>query len=596
MTDAARTPTGAATGAAPARSGTATAADASGRRAGALLALVFTLASVFAFNPYQYGIGDTSISIPFAKQAANPALYPGDFMLAQRPFYYTELWNALGWLHARTGASFEALFFAGYAVALFFTFVGVHRLALTLFRRRDVAALALVMLLAGKHTLGSVYTIERVLSTREAALPLLLFALDAWLRRRSVRTGFLLGLAYLVHPITTHYALAMVVAAGVVTPARRGGLAACLGAFLVVASPLIAWRLAHTPPAEHLLGVDPRWLEAIRMRSANHMLPSTWDALNWIQAALVTALFGVGWARRGGDHPERHRATLAFAVTIVAMGVAGIVFSELVPLGVVLIVQPLRSFQFLEILAALYGAHALATELAAPSNAWRKLVAIVLAGAWFVAVHFAPAGAILYVATVAVWMWWASRAGQEAHGAPPGRALGAELAAGALAAGMALVLVLPRAGAPIAPGFSWRDAQEPAWLEVQRWARDRTPSDVGFIVPPTFGGAFRVESERTVYGDAEDGGLMNGNPAFGVEWMRRMRRLGMEDDFASAVRNYRRLGAARFVDLAGELGAPRRRVYAVTSTRADSLPFTTAFRNARYVVYEVTSGSERAGD
>src|SRR5262249_39973395 len=74
-----------------------------GRTAALVMVLAFTLASMFGFNPYQYGVSDTSISIPFTKVAADPSLYPGDYLIAQRPYYYTYLWDALGWIHAGTG-------------------------------------------------------------------------------------------------------------------------------------------------------------------------------------------------------------------------------------------------------------------------------------------------------------------------------------------------------------------------------------------------------------------------------------------------------------------------------------------------------------
>src|SRR5439155_13320887 len=94
--------------------------------------------------------------------------------------------------------------------------------------------------------------------------------------------------------------------------------------------------------------------------------------------------------------------------------------------------------------------------------------------------------------------------------------------------GLAAVLGAHRLERRVAWGFSYDDAQEPAWLDVQRWARDHTGRADAFIVPPLLDGEFRVESERTVYADVEDGGLMNGNPTYGIEWLRRMQRLGMD--------------------------------------------------------------------
>ena len=77
---------------------------------------------------------------------------------------------------------------------------------------------------------------------------------------------------------------------------------------------------------------------------------------------------------------------------------------------------------------------------------------------------------------------------------------------------------------------SWlANAQESGWLEVQVWAKENTRSHDVFIVPPNRSG-FRVESERTIYGDWKDGTQMFFNPDFGFEWFRRMKALGYKKE------------------------------------------------------------------
>jgi len=536
---------------------------------------------MFGLNAYQYGIGDASITIPFAKLAADPRLYPGDYLLAQRPYYYTFLWTAVGWIHAHAGLSFMALYLTGYALALFGTFVAVHELSMTLFGRRDVAALTLVFLLVSKHTLGSVYTIESVFSTRQAATPLLLFALSAFLRGRMAWSGVLLGLAYLVHPITAHYVVAMFVAAGVVglAPWSRRRVITALACFAVVASPLIAWRLTHTPRAERLLTPDPRWLEAIHLRSAHHMLPSTWNPVNWVQVVLVITACTIGWWwGRDRVQPERHRMMRVFATTVLVLCAVGLVFAEPIPVAAVLIAQPLRSFQFMEYFAMLYGAYFVATELPAARSVLRALAVVAIGVALFPAPHFRPESVVVYLIAAAMLLAY-----REARPAAVRRIALAGIALLAGAAAGALHVAL-RDG----QGFSAADAQPPAWLDVQDWARTRTSRGAEFIVPPTIEADFRVESERGVYADYADGGLLNGNPEFGIEWLRRLRALGMQHDrIAGLEPAYAALDAATVQSIAHELNGRHRPVYFVTDTAAQPLPFHVRYRNSSYVVYEV---------
>ena len=132
--------------------------------------LAFTLASALAINPYRYGVDDNSITIPFLKASVNPALYPGDYFVAQRPFYYTFLWNTLGQLHLRLAIDLPVLFFATYLGALYFTFLGMYLIACTLFESREVAMLSLLFLLFSKMTLAAVPTLETTLTTRAVAM------------------------------------------------------------------------------------------------------------------------------------------------------------------------------------------------------------------------------------------------------------------------------------------------------------------------------------------------------------------------------------------------------------------------------------------
>jgi len=133
-------------------------------------------------------------------------------------------------------------------------------------------------------------------------------------------------------------------------------------------------------------------------------------------------------------------------------------------------------------------------------------------------------------------------------------------------------------------GFSLQNQQEPAWVAVQQWARDQTPLDAAFIVPPGERG-FRVDSHRSVYADWNDGTQNFFNQAFGPAWLERMQKLGFRGDQATMNRDYRTLQAANFEGIAAELPAASQ-VYAVqfSDTRPE---FPVVFENDRYRVMRV---------
>ena len=79
---------------------------------------------------------------------------------------------------------------------------------------------------------------------------------------------------------------------------------------------------------------------------------------------------------------------------------------------------------------------------------------------------------------------------------------------------------------------------------------------------------------------------MNSNPAFGLEWLRRMRRLGYQSP-GSGEMDYCGLGTAGVIDIAKEMDLGRRRVFLVWPCSSKALGFPVRYRNARYAICEV---------
>jgi hypothetical protein len=136
------------------------------------------------------------------------------------------------------------------------------------------------------------------------------------------------------------------------------------------------------------------------------------------------------------------------------------------------------------------------------------------------------------------------------------------------------------------------------WVAVSDQARLHSEANARFIVPPELTLAdFRAFAERTIYAGWKDGTQAFFDPAFGVEWMRRMRQLAGSPGASGAARfpteddvvaGYRRLDAAAFVLLARESWGAGGPVYAVRRRADAPLDLTTAFSTADYVVYRVT--------
>jgi hypothetical protein len=362
-------------------------------------------------------------------------------------------------------------------------------------------------------------------------------------------------------------------------PGRWRRLATGLLVFLAIASPLLLWRLQHSPPSLHLGPADPAWVRELRARSSHHLFPFSWGWPALVYALAAITLLGVTVRAWEGAPEERRAFVRASAWALVGLCVAGTVFSELVPLGLALLTQPLRAFAFVDILVMVFVAGHFTARAGRRFTRVDLLVAC-LAVAW--AGVRAETLTLLVIEAVVLVLAIAGLRRWGAGGAARSVAVTTTLMVLAAGAG-ALGDLTFGSGSTFAP----MGLDPPLHRDLQRWAREHTDRRDGFIVPPFEPGEFRVEGERTVYADSEDGTLMNFDPAFGREWSRRMHRLRARDP-ESGQADYCGLTIAELDAIAREMALPGRRVFVVWPCAGHPLALPLRYRNAAYSVYEVT--------
>jgi len=538
-----------------------------------LVILVFAIASTLSINQYRYGISDQSITIPFLKSFVSNDLYPNDYLLAQRSYYYTYLWNALGLLNKYLDVDVPTAFFLSYFISIYMTFLGVYLIAITLFRKGGVAFLSLFFLLFAKGALAGAATLDRIFLTRVAVLPILLFSIYFFFKERYLLSFLLQGIGFLVHPLTTVYVIAIIFASSIVNLRYIGirKFLLCITVLIVSASPILIWKVLHFPASLNLLYTDPRWIELLRLRSAHHKFPFSWSKDAFFQSGLLIYLFFISWKHR--PKPNYHRSVVTFTVTIFAMCIVGIIFSEFVPLSIVLLFDFLRSVQFLVYLAMIYFANYFFTEIRSRESIFDKLVVTFVSIGIF---YGATGWKYAYVAFLALGVFLIFYRFVYRR----------ELLPKYFVLALVIIVLVLSSGAYLKRGgFSIYNAQEGKWLDVQRWAKQNTnPEDV-FIVTPTIEG-FRVESDRTIYGDWKDGTLMNFNPGFGYEWFKRMEALGYKKGI-SLKESFKNLTETDFVNLTNEVIRNDRKTFLVMFKERDTLNFTIVYRNERFIVYEI---------
>lgn len=323
---------------------------------------LLTAASVL-LTGYRFGISDQAIDIPVIKLYQNPALFRKDFSLS---YFGTSAGtpSVLQPAMAIAGrvVSLEVLFFVVHITALFFTLLAVFSIAKDLFNSRAVGFLAVVFLLVPKMTLASFPTTDNYLVNRGVALPMELWAIFFFLKRRYVLPMALLGVALSFHATSAGIVLIMFVFAHLldIRNAKQFPFLAGLAVFAGLAVPWVLWQFlwpsSQMPDWTALQGRGDlaRVLAIFKWYNRPEQAPLSWGFHYWTYFCSFLVLFLV--SLRYPPRRSQNRIIVGFVLAIVLMILAGIVFTDIVAVPQIMQVQLLRSSKFLTIISLTYAA------------------------------------------------------------------------------------------------------------------------------------------------------------------------------------------------------------------------------------------------
>jgi GH35 family endo-1,4-beta-xylanase len=533
---------------------------------------------------YQLGVGNQSIQIAFLETLHNPALFVRDVMvtstLEDYPSYFYRL---LAMLRAEVGV--PGLYAAGHLIATAAVLATMVLLCRSLFRDRWSGLAVMLLLLAGHHAvLGGDGLYSTGFTHTWASLPIGLLALALFYRGWRFAAFALVGLLMNLHALEAGY-LALFFGFWSLWHLRSLGWKrwlALIAVLIVCASPTLVMMATHRP------SYGPDWLQLMHIRSADHSFPSTWwqvgDAgVPRMLMLVALAAVAMSLSPRG----EHRRITALFALAAALICAAGYVLTEIWPLPLAVRAQLFRCTRFVALVALAYIARGLvvAVGLAGDSAAatpggrwswWRRSLEAAAAGVTFAAVALpsmitllpiavavttlvawinrrlswpaaAIAGASLLVALVA-WrtidlvvpglspqVTWRSLLDLQ----PPSVVALALLAAGliwwvlgnarlprGMAAALALIGLLGAWPVARAAYGHMRDrvGSDGAWVDVQRWAQQHTPTDA-LLLTPAHPGGFRVHAQRSIVGEWRDGTQLYFSADFAEPWWSRMHDL-----------------------------------------------------------------------
>jgi hypothetical protein len=284
------------------------------------------------------------------------------------------------------------------------------------------------------------------------ALPAVaLFARGNW-----VKAGALLGVAAWFQALVgvlTAGALGLVAMAEIARapdPRANVSRAAMLaGVFVAVASPLLVPVLL-APGLEDPAQYDPFYVMA-QLRVPHHYLPSSFGIGAWLRfAALCIAGAAAGWMLWRSNRLQHGRFVISFLAAVLAIGLVGLLFAEVIPVLAVAELQPFK----LSVLAATFLS---------------------------LLVGHAAAGLVPdRIREVAMRLAWHPRAW-----------------IGVVAfAGLTAALAIGGVGRPAAV-YTPRQYAAGRLDDAERWVRHNTHPDALFAIPPS-NTTFRVHARRSV--------------------------------------------------------------------------------------------------
>lgn len=545
-------------------------------RARHLLFLAATLATVLLIG-YNFGTFDEAMHVPFLKATAYPGMYAGDAMIGLHSIYYSYFWHFFvpvlqaGWL--------EPTLFALHLATIYLSFWAIWNLGQTLFRNPAVSLLAVLGFIVPHFGFSGFPIFEFAPLSRTFVLPFLLIAVDQFLKGRIWLAFLIAGLMYNIHVVSVNFVLAMFGLACLLEWKRIGVKTLALSAllFLASASPVLLWKAGGTPID---FSLRPEWVDFLNQTLFFHLFamfsldyPGTWP----IVLGGISTVFVFFAALRRSDPSLAITTARNFVYAGIVVLVVQVVTVYFLPVTILIQSQIVRVGTWIMILAYLFFANYL-VKIHQMGRYSRPVFAF-LAGIYL----FSPTP-LLVLAAWAVAKWVTP---------PMMRKTAMLLVSSLVLVSYATVWMMGFWN----PGALYIYGQPTPWVEVQRWARDNTPSDSRFITPPEKWGPqesdWRVHAERASVGTLSEILVAAFQPGYEIEWKTRFERIApgalekFDGDYFNNVQltrqAYYSLSAQDLSALACDFDAQ----YAVIE-KPNQHPLPVAYENSQFWVYSLS--------
>lgn len=533
-----------------------------------------TIASLAGINPYHFGQWNHYISLPWLKDLINPALYPGDVLIEQRqnsPTLYYYLLAAIAPLFQN---NFSILFFVVYAFTLAATFFAIYYLALSVFKSQRSAWLALLLLSFTFPVLGDVRIWDSMLMERSLALPWLLISLALMLRRRYVPAVLLQALAFNFHALSTFHIILFSWSGMLLWQGWKWHYLKFAAIFLAFVSPVLYLKLAHSS-GDSLINFSHIWMEVMQIRNAHHIFISHESGFVILKSlAVIMAYFYL--LKRYFQQHSTYRFFWGFGIAGVAMLATGIVFTEVMPVRLIIQLQFLRSFVFFTIAFFILWAGIVRSTRSAGVG----ILGLVVAAQYFYGQW--PKAAVAIAVMVTAWYFLTYTPRHIAGGIKwPFKAK-----LSFLLVPLSIYVIGAVGGYYKNSGLElnyWENNN--AYANVGDWLKKNTSPGALLIAPPQEAG-LRLLSERSCYGEWYDGTKAFFSESYARHWHQCMQKLRTPDP-QSLKKDFRKNKEQDFRVLADSLHRHHAQLYVIQY--ADTpLDLPRLYKNEKFAVYHLS--------
>lgn len=546
--------------------------------------LFFLACTVFTilFVGYLFGTGDQVIHLPFIRKELDPTLYPDDTFVEMRHQHYTYFWRLFFPL-ARLGL-LEVSMFVVYVLVVYAAFWALWILAEELFHNPLTNVLSVAALAFPHVGFAGWPAFEFSLLPRTFVFPFLLITIILYLRRRYLLAFALAGVLYNLHVVSVNFLLAMFLFNALVQWRAVGwrNVLAGLALFGLCALPVLLWRSSQ---ASLDLSLRPEWLSIVARGTLNNLFflfaPYPYIILPTLSGLGMLALFAI--AHRAYPSPTHGRTILYFMGAVVLILLVAVITAHWLPITLIIQSQIVRVGVFAIVFGYLYFAHYLAREYQAGR----------LVGWDFGLLTAALIGTVIAIVPLMAWAiqrWIKPRLAR--------RTLSVALQAGmlALTLGLAFQFDLWRPGLQIF-------APRTPFVEAQVWARDNTPKETLFIVPPEkwwiYETDWRVFSERATTPQLSDLLMVAFVPQYLEIWTPGFEQVApgaaaqyQGDLFANwgmGAKAYYGLSNSALLQIARDWHAD---YLVVDKTQSPARPWPVAYENSQYLIYNLRSAKQ----